>query len=49
MRAKILPNGNLYVPLRAEAADGTIGDGMAEIDPTHAQYASWYAYLRDSA
>jgi len=49
MRAKILPNGKLLVPLRAEAADGTIGDGLAEIDPQHPEYARWYEYLRKPA
>ncbi len=49
MNAKILANGKLLVPLRAEAGDGTIGDGMAEIDPQHPEYARWYEYLRDSA
>ncbi len=49
MHAKLLPSGKLLVPLRAEAADGTVGDGMAEIDRMHPDYARWLEYLRDSA
>jgi hypothetical protein len=49
MNAKVLPNGNLLVPQRAEADDGTVGDGMDEITPQHPEYARWCEYIRDNA
>jgi len=36
-----LPNGRLLVPQRFVFADGTIGDGVAEIGPQDPQYESW--------
>ena len=43
--AKRLPNGKLLIPRRAEAEDGTIGDGMEEIGPDHPDYADWLATI----
>jgi hypothetical protein len=40
-----LPTGNLVVPMRAEADDGTIGDAVVEIGPDHPDFAAWDAYL----
>ena len=40
-----LPNGNLLVPQRAEAADGTIGDAWFEIAKDHPDYARNNAWL----
>ena len=41
MRAQRLPNGNLLVPHRAEAPDGTIGDAMFEIGPDDPGWSNW--------
>jgi hypothetical protein len=38
MMVERLPNGNLLVPRRAEADDGTIGDAWFEIGPEHPDY-----------
>ena len=43
--AKKLENGNLLVPMRAEGKSGIIGDALVEIDPNHAQYGAWFAYI----
>lgn len=48
MRAVRLPNGKLLIPVRAEAADGTIGDGMVEIGPDSPDFARWLADLERS-
>ena len=45
MRPERLANGNLLVPMRAEADDGTVGDGMVEIGPDHPDFAAWLAEL----
>jgi len=38
MRPKLLPNGNLLIPMRAESDDGRlIGDGMIECGTGHAR------------
>jgi len=34
--------------MRAEAADGTIGDGIVEIGTEHPAFAAWDAYLPDA-
>jgi hypothetical protein len=44
MTGRRLRNGNLLVPRRAEAEDGTIGDGWEEITPEHPDYEP---YLKD--
>ena len=36
-----LKNGNLLVPFRAEAPDGTIGDGAIEVKPGTKEYEQW--------
>lgn len=36
--ATLLANGNIELRLRAEAADGTIGDAVIQLPPTHSQY-----------
>jgi hypothetical protein len=41
-----LPNGKIRVPMRAEAPDGTIGDGMVDLAPGDSGYARWDEYLR---
>lgn len=45
MKAERLEDGRLLVPMRAEGDDGTIGDGMVEIDQDHPQYQMWSDYL----
>jgi len=45
MEAERLPNGNLLVPARAEAEDGTIGDGMMEIGPEHPDFERWQEFV----
>lgn len=39
-----LENGNLLIPRRAEADDGTIGDGQEEIGPDHPDYLTWLSF-----
>lgn len=41
MRPKRLPNGNLLVPVRLEAEDGTLGDGVVEIDHSDPEFEAW--------
>lgn len=51
MKAERLPDGRIRVPARAEAEDGTIGDGMDVIDHDDPRYQAWSDYLdtiRDS-
>jgi len=45
MRVIVHANGDLTVPMRAEAEDGTIGDGMVRITANHPDYAAWREYL----
>ena len=47
-QAKMLANGNLLVPMRAEA-DGLIGDGMIELEPGDEQYKEWFDYFNTPA
>jgi hypothetical protein len=44
VEVKVLPNGNLLVPMRAEG-DGWIGDGLVEIGPDHPDFQRWKAFL----
>lgn len=48
MRPRRLASGNLLVPVRLEADDGTIGDGLQEIGPNHPDFAAWLAELDDA-
>lgn len=43
MKPHLLPSGNLLVPVRLHALDGTVGDGMKEIDSSDPEFASWMA------
>lgn len=47
MHAYLLPNGNLMVPLRAESADGTIGDAMVEVEEGSPLYEEWLPWALD--
>jgi len=38
-----LPTDRLLIPVRLEAPDGTLGDGVQEIKPDHRDYAAWLA------
>jgi hypothetical protein len=40
MRSILLRDGTLLVPMRAEADDGTVGDGMVPLDPSSPRYAA---------
>ena len=40
-----LPNGNLLVPKRIEADDGTIGDTLVEIAPDDPMFDTWQQFL----
>ena len=39
--ARMDENGMLYLQLRAEGADGTVGDAMFQFPPTHKKYQYW--------
>ena len=41
MIVRVLPNGNLLVPVRIEGEDGTIGDATAEIGPDSPDFQNW--------
>ena len=41
MNVRRLPNGHLLVPRRAESGDGTVGDGMVEVEPGTPEYGEW--------
>jgi hypothetical protein len=44
VRAILLPNGNLLIPVAAEQADDTdAGEGLREIGPDHPDYGHWLA------
>jgi hypothetical protein len=47
MKPILQPDATLLVPARAEAEDGTIGDGMMELRPGEPGYDAWLAELRD--
>jgi hypothetical protein len=49
MYARKLPNGDLLVPVRAESEDGTLGDALAVLDPSHPDYAAWLPFVRGEA
>ena len=40
-----LPDGRLQVPMRAEAADGTIGDGVVTLAPGDPGFDAWDCWL----
>jgi hypothetical protein len=40
-----LPDGSLRVPRRAEAPDGTIGDGVDVIGPDDPGFQAWSDYI----
>jgi hypothetical protein len=42
---KLLPNGNILIPLRAEGEHGEVGHGAVEIGPKHPDYGRWRAEL----
>jgi hypothetical protein len=42
---RLLPDGKLRVPARAEAADGTIGDGVKDIGPDDPDYERWLPFV----
>ena len=44
MRARLLPNGHLLIPVRAES-EGVIGDAAVEIGPDHPDYQRYLADL----
>jgi len=48
---RLLPNGNVLVFARAEAEDGTVGDGSFEVEPDSPEYERYAAELgeRDRA
>lgn len=48
MNAYVLPNGNLMVPLRAESADGVIGDGMVVAEAGSTLYEEWLPWALDT-
>jgi hypothetical protein len=41
MKAFLLPNGNMLVPLRAEGPGGIIGDGLIEVGPSNPEFDAW--------
>jgi hypothetical protein len=43
MRAILLPNGNLLVPVEAGPADDTGAEPFREISPEHPEYGHWLA------
>lgn len=45
MKPRRLPNGRLLIPVRLEGPDGTVGDGMREIDETDPEWDEWVAEL----
>lgn len=44
MSARMLPNGNLLIPKRAET-DGVIGDGMVQIEPGTEEFLRWLPFV----
>ena len=47
MKPILQPDGALLAPARAEAEDGTLGDGMVELRPGDPDYDAWLRELRD--
>jgi hypothetical protein len=43
VRAVLLPNGNLLVPLPPQDLDEPEGPALTEIGPDHAHYGRWLA------
>ena len=43
--ARRLPDGRIEAPMRAEADDGTIGDGVAVLAPGDPGFAEWDRWL----
>lgn len=44
MRAQLLPNGNMLVPVPAYGDGGLQGDGMVEVSEGDPLYAAWLPY-----
>ncbi len=49
MIVRVLPNGNLLVPVRLEGEDGTIGDATAEIGPDSPDFQNWVKWMKHEA
>lgn len=47
MRIQKKEDGTLLVPMRAEASDGTIGDGVVEIKKDHKDYQKYLKMYED--
>jgi hypothetical protein len=43
VNARLLPDGTLLVPMRAEGPDGEIGDGLVPLAPGAPGYERWLA------
>ena len=46
-RAKLLDNGNLLIPVRAESENGIIGDSLKEVEPDSKEFKDWLPFLSD--
>lgn len=44
MKAILLKNGNMIIPVRAEGANGELGDSAKEITPDDPEYQKWLPF-----
>ena len=44
-KAKLLDNGNILIPVRAESENGIVGDSLKEVEPGSSEYQQWLPFL----
>ena len=44
MKAILLENGNMLIPVRAEGPNGELGDCLKEVSPESPEYQKWLPF-----
>lgn len=47
MKAKLLDNGNLLIPVRVEGHNGETGDAMIEVKPGSKDFNDWLPFISE--
>lgn len=44
---KLLPNGNMLIPIRAEGENSLIGDSYKEVEPDSQEFKEWLPFISE--